>query len=53
MKNKINILSFLIIIFGLSIFSFIKKDDKISLEERRYLTQAPNIEENILKGTFS
>ena len=53
-KHTINIISFLILIFGFAIALLIKKDDLISQEERRYLTQKEDLEKsNFLDGSYS
>ena len=42
MKNKILIISFLIIIYSLSLISLLTPDQKISFTERRYLKEFPS-----------
>ena len=46
MKNKILVILFIIIIFGLGFFSIILKDMEVSSFERRKLTTFPNLDEN-------
>ena len=46
MKNKIFVILFIIIIFGLGFFSIILKDREVSSFERRKLTTFPNLDEN-------
>jgi len=53
MKNKIISISFVFIIIGFFIFSFILKDELISYSERRTLTKFPKLNINtILDGDF-
>lgn len=53
-KHTINIISFLILIFGFAIALLIKKDDLISQEERRYLVQREELKESkFLDGSYS
>ena len=46
MKNKILVILFIIIIFGLGFFSIILKDREVSSFERRKLTSFPKLDEN-------
>ena len=51
MKNKIIAIGFVIILFSCFIFNILKKDEQISISERRKLAQFPVINlENISKG---
>lgn len=54
MKEKVTVFLFLIVIFGLSSTNLVKKDQKISIEERRTLQGFPTISfKNIVqKDTF-
>lgn len=52
MKNRINIMCFLILIFGFFIALCIKKDDPVSREERRYLAERDTLN-NYFDGEFS
>ena len=53
MKNRITIICFLIMIFGLSIFSLIKKDKHFSENENRVLSGKPEFEmQAILNGEY-
>lgn len=54
MKNKIIILSFILVLMFFSIYSFILKDEKISYSERRKLEQVPKISiESVFSGTYT
>lgn len=43
LKNKLNIICFAIIVIGISVLNIIKKDEQISLSERRSLVQFSSI----------
>ncbi len=52
-SNKVLSLAFLVIVFGISILSFILPDQKFSEEENRVMTQRPDFsKETYLEGRF-
>ena len=52
--NLVTTVIFLIVIFGLTISSFIKEPEEISISERRKLAQSPAISvDDIFNGSFT